>query len=78
MVMYRDFTQRKASALGLTGFVRNLRDGTVEVLAEGSRERLERLLSKLERGPLLAHVEQLNVSWLPATGEFTKFRIAYE
>jgi acylphosphatase len=78
MVMYRDFTQRKASGLKLAGTVRNLSDGTVEVIAEGSREKLERLLEKLHHGPILAHVDAVNASWLPATGEFKKFTIRYD
>ncbi|MDB5190428.1 MAG: acylphosphatase [Parcubacteria group bacterium] len=77
MVMYRDFTQRKASALGLTGYVKNLQDGTVEVVAEGARGALEKLIKKLHRGSIFAHVEDVRVTWLPATGEFQKFVIAY-
>ncbi len=77
MVMYRDFAQRKASGLGLTGTVENLPDGTVRVVAEGSRERLERLLAKLHKGSLLAHVEGVSHEWLPATGEFARFAITY-
>lgn len=78
MVMFRDFTQRKASGLKLTGEVRNLSDGTVEVIAEGAREQLETLLEKLHHGPILAHVESITTSWLPATGAYTTFRIAYD
>jgi acylphosphatase len=77
LVMFRDFTQRKASGLKLTGTVKNLEDGTVEVVAEGPREKLEKLVAKLHQGPLLAHVEHVSVSWSPATGEFKKFRIVY-
>ncbi len=78
MVMYRDFTQRNANKLGLSGQARNLSDGTVEVIAEGPREKLEYLLSKLHQGPLFAHVEHINVSWMSATNEFFQFRIVYE
>jgi len=78
MVMYRDFTQRKASGLKLSGEVRNLPDGTVEVVAEGPREKLERLVEKLHTGPVLARVDDVKVEWRPASGTFSKFRIAYE
>ncbi len=78
MVMLRDFTQRKATGLKLTGTVKNLKDGTVHVVAEGTKEKLETLLGKLHRGSLLADVEHVSVTWLPATGEFSKFKIAYE
>lgn len=50
-VGFRYFTQRTASRLGLSGFVRNLRDGRVEVLAIGSADLLATLKSELERGP---------------------------
>jgi acylphosphatase len=78
MVMFRDFTQRKASALGLAGCVRNLPDGTVQVIAEGQRGAIEKLVQKLRQGPVLAHVESVQVAWLPPTGEFTKFVISYD
>ena len=78
MVMYRDFAQRNANTLGLSGQARNVSDGTVEVIAEGPREKLENLLSKLHQGPLFAHVEHINVSWMSATNEFSQFRIVYE
>jgi acylphosphatase len=78
LVMFRDFTQRKASSLKLIGTVKNLRDGTVEVVAEGPKEKLEQLLAKLHQGSILSHVEHVSVSWLPATGAFEKFEIVYE
>ncbi|MDB5245116.1 MAG: acylphosphatase [Parcubacteria group bacterium] len=78
MVMYRDFTQRKASALRLTGYVKNLPDGTVEVVAEGTRGALEKLIRKLHKGSIFAHVEDVCVEGLPATGEFKKFVISYD
>ncbi len=55
-VGYRYFAQRVARHLGLAGFVRNLRDGRVEVYAVGPAELLERLKAELKRGPSGAHV----------------------
>ena len=55
-VGYRYFTLREAEALGLTGYVRNLPDGTVEVVAEGSAERLRGLEARLTDGPPFAGV----------------------
>ncbi|HEX2792189.1 MAG TPA: acylphosphatase [Candidatus Paceibacterota bacterium] len=78
MVMYRDFAQRKASGLKLSGWVKNLPDGTVRVVAEGPRERLDAYLAKLKKGSLLSKVEQVVPSWSPATGELKKFVIAYD
>jgi acylphosphatase len=75
MVMYRDFATRKAHRLGLTGWVRNLSDGTVHVVAEGPRKNLDTYIRKLERGSILSNVENVSVTWHPATGEFTEFTL---
>jgi acylphosphatase len=77
MVMYRDFAQRKARGLKLVGEVRNLPDGTVQIIAEGERLALERYVQKLKGGPILADVEDISVSWCPASGIYTKFSIIY-
>ena len=58
-VGYRYFAQQIARRLGLNGFVRNLRDGRVEVYAVGSAELLERLKAELHRGPSGAHVSSV-------------------
>lgn len=78
LVMYRDFVQRKARALGLCGEVKNLKDGTVSIIAEGERERLEQLVEKLKRGPLLARVDEVKYSFESATGTHKNFVIVYE
>jgi acylphosphatase len=74
-VGFRFFVQETATALGLAGWVRNRWDGSVEVLAEGKRERLEKLLSALYRGPRSAFVEQVTPEWQAATGEFSGFYV---
>lgn len=66
-VGYRDWTVRNARELGLTGWVRNLSDGRVEILADGDEVALGKLLDALRSGPRLAEVE--NVETLPATEE---------
>lgn len=75
MVMFRDFTQRKAKRLGLVGEVQNCSDGSVCVVAEGEHKQLEKLLKKLHTGPLLARVDEVKSEWLPATHEFTTFSL---
>lgn len=77
MVMYRDFAQRKARRLKLTGTVENLSNGTVRVIAEGPREVLEEYVTRLEGGPLLANVARVTPLWLPAIGGFRSFDIIY-
>jgi len=76
-VGYRNFVQRKAAQLGLAGYVMNLKDGNVRVRVEGSREAIEELARELTKGPPLARVESLAVTWRPATGRFTTFAIRY-
>jgi acylphosphatase len=76
-VAYRYFAEKYADALGITGWVRNLYDGGVEVLAEGDRANLEQFLARLKEGPRLAQVDDFDVRWQEATGEFPDFRITF-
>jgi len=76
-VSYRGFARRAAFELRLTGWVRNLYDGRVEILAEGDRETLAAFLKTLEAGPPAARVDDLDVGWAEPTGEFADFRIAW-
>jgi len=76
-VGFRYFTQREASALGLTGYVRNRWDGTVEVVAEGPRQALERLVARLRIGPRSAYVRDVSLEWGEATGEFRYFNVRF-
>lgn len=77
-VAFRLYTVREASRLGLTGWVRNLRSGDVEVLAEGDEERLMDLEQWCWHGPPHAVVSRVASSSSEATGEFTRFRNADE
>lgn len=77
VVMYRDFCCRHARALGLAGSVENLPDGTVRVIAEGARAKLDEFVLKLWKGPILASVDMVEPSFSAATGEFKNFRIIY-
>jgi len=76
-VAFRYFVEQRAVELGLTGWVRNLYDGRVEVLAEGERPTLERLLDELRLGPRMARIENVDLEWRPYTGEFPDFRISF-
>jgi len=76
-VAYRYFAEKCAAALEITGWVRNLPDGRVEVLAEGRGENIELFLDKLREGPRLARVDSLDVMREAATGEFPDFRTAF-
>ncbi|MGB2798727.1 MAG: acylphosphatase [Dehalococcoidia bacterium] len=77
-VNFRSFVLHRAVELGLTGYVRNvLLDGTVEVVAEGEREKLEQLLRYLEAGPRAARVKRVNVDWSEYGGEFSRFDVRF-
>jgi acylphosphatase len=65
----------EAKDLALGGWVRNLPGGEVEIVAEGRRERLERLAAWAHLGPPSAHVTDIREEWLDFTGEFAEFRI---
>jgi acylphosphatase len=74
-VCYRDFTQKWASSLHLTGWVKNLYDGRVEAVVEGEKEKIETLINKLKEGPSLSRVENTELIWEEYTGEYKDFRI---
>ncbi len=65
-VGFRWFVWREAERLGLGGFARNLRDGTVEVVSQGPDEALDRLEELLRRGPSGARVDTLDRLDVPA------------
>lgn len=74
-VGFRYFVLEQANRMGLTGWVRNRRDGSVEVVAEGERGKLEDLLAALRRGPRANTTRAVTPEWSAASGEFKSFRI---
>jgi acylphosphatase len=76
-VNFRYYTVRTAQRLGLTGWVANRWDGTVETVAEGRREALQEFQGFLHRGPPSAVVQQVDVRWETPTGEFARFGVRY-
>ena len=77
-VFFRDFVSRRAAELGLTGYVRNLRDiEAVEVQAEGERKQLQKLIEYLKVGPPAAEVEKVVTNWSEHTGSYPDFNIRY-
>jgi len=63
-VGFRWFVQRRAEALGITGWVRNMYNGDVEIEAEGDRSLLEEFLKEVKVGPHSAHVSNLKIEWM--------------
>lgn len=76
-VYFRANTQRVASEEGLTGWVRNLPDGTVEAVVEGEREAVDRLVARLKAEVADARVDRVDARWSAATGEFGAFEVRY-
>ena len=76
-VNFRFYTRQKAQALGIGGWVRNLRDGRVEVVAEGSEERIKHLIDFLKKGPPGAKVVNVEIKEEDYKGEFKYFDILY-
>ena len=68
-VWFRASTAERAQALGLVGWVRNLADGRVELVAEGTRPSVESLIEFCHQGPPLARVDKVDVHWEPVEGE---------
>ncbi|MGA2967809.1 MAG: acylphosphatase [Candidatus Levyibacteriota bacterium] len=60
---FRYFVKSNARRLKLSGWVRNTDDGRVEVLAQGPREKIEKLIKLCEKGPFLAEVKSVQVQW---------------
>lgn len=72
-VGFRAYVLERTSRFAVTGWVRNLFNGNVEVTAEGSRSELEKLLADLYRGPGM--VTGVDFDWMIATGEFERFDV---
>lgn len=74
-VSFRYFVVEQAGSLDLNGWVRNLWNGNVEVMGEGSHDNLETLLQALHKGPPMADVTNVNVELLEYAGEYSDFRV---
>lgn len=76
-VGFRQFVRYHARRLGLTGWVRNEPDGSVYLVAEGPQELLQQLLQGVRQGPPAARINDVQVHWLPARGEFEVFEVRW-
>lgn len=64
-----------ARELGLVGWVRNASDSSVEILAEGEEEKLKRMIGYCKEGPRFAKIDEVEIKWAEASGEFGEFVI---
>lgn len=76
-VFYRASTRDTATRFGLKGWVRNMPDGSVEAIFEGSQNSLENMLEWCRKGPPGAYVSEIKEKWDMYTGEFDGFEIRY-
>jgi acylphosphatase len=76
-VYFRHYTYETAADLGLTGWVRNLPDGRVEVLCEGTQQGINKLIEWCKIGPPGGHVKGVDITWEDYTGEFSFFEIRH-
>lgn len=77
-VFFRSNTQKKAEELGLSGLTRNKDDGTVLIVAEGEKEKLNQLINWLkDGGPPFAKIDKVDIKWGEGTGEFDGFNVGY-
>jgi len=76
-VWFRANTQKKAKALDLTGWVKNLSDGRVEAVFEGEKENVNQIIGWCKKGPSFARVDDIQIQWETPTGDFSTFTITY-
>jgi len=74
-VGFRYHTQVQANQFGLTGYVKNLPDGTVEIVAEGETPNVNQFLDWVKHGPPAAQVKQVDIHYGEANGSFSQFTI---
>lgn len=76
-VFFRAETRSQAYSLGLTGWVRNRWDGSVEAVLEGEDQKVQKMIAWCYKGPPAAVVEDVEVKWEEYKGEFTNFSVRY-
>lgn len=76
-VGYRYFCYREAIRLNLTGWVKNINDGSVRALVEGEESDIDALVAQLRKGPFGAHVDNIEVNRREPTGKYESFDILH-
>lgn len=74
-VFFRSTMREVAMELGVSGWVRNMPDGSVEAVVEGEREKVEEIIRWAHRGPPLARVERVEVQWEKPRGDWEGFSV---
>ena len=76
-VGYRFFATRVARRLGLKGSIQNLRDGTVEAVVEGDKDKIDEWIEELKEGPRYAEVEDIQQETKEFTGRLGDFDVKF-
>ncbi|MFP4546406.1 MAG: acylphosphatase [Methanomassiliicoccales archaeon] len=76
-VFFRDYTRRFSQELGLTGWVRNRRDGSVQAVFEGEEADIQEVIRRLREEHPHALVQEVQVDWKEPLDEFQEFKVTY-
>lgn len=76
-VGFRWYTVQKARSFNVNGYVKNLSNGDVEVMAEGEKQSVTEFISQLRSGPSFAHVTDVQIEELPYENRFDSFDVSY-
>jgi len=76
-VGFRITAEEAARDMGVLGWVKNLRDGRVELVAEAEEETLKRFIDEIRSGPLKNFIKQVEISWSNASDTFDEFELRY-
>jgi len=76
-VGFRWFAMREAERLGITGYVKNLANGHVEIYAEGERDIVQHFKQIISRGPSYGRVDELDFSEMPFQDKYRNFSVEF-
>ena len=74
-VWFRQSTKQTAETFAVNGWVRNCPDGSVEAVLEGEKSSVQQVIDWCRQGPQQAQVDDLQLAWQPASGEFSRFEV---
>lgn len=74
-VGFRHYVRSKAKELGLSGWVKNVPDGSVNAIFQGPKEKIEEIIKDCKKGPFLSEVERVDVKWEKTEEKFDDFVI---
>ncbi len=77
-VFYRESCRKKSLSLGVSGWVKNLKDGRVEAVFEGEKGNVEKMVNWCRKGPIWAKVDSFDIIWEDYKSEFSEFETRYD